>query len=137
MANVTGRWNGGGDLKAGRHRGEADFTGVSWSREDAGPITAVGGLAYDWPAGFQTRGLRVQTAGQTVELEAALAQGLLELKRFVWSNGPETNRWIESFLELGDDHILRASVTDMLEDEPVEGHFRLVGDELVPAEPTP
>lgn len=89
IANVSGRWNGTGEIKTGKHRGEVDFTQATWSREGADPITAIGGARYDWPAGFETRGLRVATGDQTVALEAALANGLLELRHFLWSNGAD------------------------------------------------
>ena len=44
-------------------------------------------MKYDWPAGFETQGLRVQMNEQTVALEAALAGGLLELRNFTWADG--------------------------------------------------
>ncbi len=88
-ADLTGKWTGSGEVKTGRHRGELTFTQATWSREDAAPITAIGGVVYDWPAGFDTKGLRVQMQNQTVALEAGLANGLLELRHFLWSDGKE------------------------------------------------
>lgn len=87
IVNLTGKWSGSGEVKAGKHRGDGSFTQATWSREGADPVTAIGGVKYDWPAGFQTQGLRVQVSEQTVALEAALEGGLLELRNFVWADG--------------------------------------------------
>ncbi len=86
-ASLTGKWTGGGELKARKHRGELTLAQATWSREAMAPVTAIGGITYDWPAGFETRGLRLQMNDQTVALDAALAGGLLELRRFLWSDG--------------------------------------------------
>ena len=87
IANLSGKWSGGGEVKTGKHRGELSLTQATWTREAAPPITAIGGVKYDWPAGFETQGLRVRMNEQTVALEAALAGGLLELRDFLWSDG--------------------------------------------------
>ncbi|GAA5116265.1 translocation/assembly module TamB domain-containing protein [Luteolibacter yonseiensis] len=88
-ASLTGRWDGGGEIKANKHRGELSFTQATWSREMAEPITAIGGMAYDWPSGFETKGLRVRMGEQGVALEAALSHGLLDLRNFTWTRGIE------------------------------------------------
>lgn len=88
-ASLSGHWTGGGEVKSGRHRGELALTQATWSREEAPPVTAIGGFTYDWPAGFDTKGLRVQMSDQTIALEAGLANNLLELRHFLWSNGKE------------------------------------------------
>jgi hypothetical protein len=87
IASLSGKWSGGGELKTGRHRGELSLTEATWKREAAPPITAIGGVKYDWPADFETQGLRVRMNEQTVALQAALAGGLLELREFLWSDG--------------------------------------------------
>jgi hypothetical protein len=74
-------------LKTRTHRGDLSLTQATWMREAAPPITAIGGVKYDWPAGFETRGLRVKMNEQTVALEAALSGGLLDLREFLWSDG--------------------------------------------------
>jgi len=86
-ANLTGNWNGSGDIKQGKHRGELSLSQATWSRESAAPITAIGGITYQWPGNFETQGLRVRMNEQTVALEAALGDKSLELKRFLWSDG--------------------------------------------------
>lgn len=88
-ASLTGKWSGGGELKTRKHRGELSLVQGTWSREALDPVTAIGTLRYDWPAGFETQGLRLQTNDQTVALDAALAKGLLELRHFLWSQGNE------------------------------------------------
>ncbi len=87
IADLTGKWNGKGGIKTGKHTGELSFARATWTRADAAPITGIGGATYDWPARFETRGLRLQINEQTIALEAALANGLLELRKFVWSDG--------------------------------------------------
>ncbi len=88
-ANLTGKWSGGGELKAGKHRGELSLVQGTWSQEAQDSVTAIGAISYDWPAGFETRGLRLQAAEQTVALEADLANGLLELRNFLWTAGKD------------------------------------------------
>ena len=85
IANFTGKWSGGGDTKTQKHQGEIAFTQATWSRDAAPPITGIGSARYDWPAGFETQSI-VQMNDQTVTLDAALAKGLLELRRFVWND---------------------------------------------------
>ncbi len=87
VANLTGKWSGSGELKTRQHRGDLALTQATWSRENVPPVTAIGGVKYDWPAGFETQGLRLQMNEQTVALEAALAGGLLELRNFTWADG--------------------------------------------------
>ncbi len=88
-ASLTGKWSGCGELKARKHRGVLALVQGAWTREELAPVTAIGTLRYDWPAGFETQGLRLQLNDQTVALDAALADGLLELRRFLWSHGNE------------------------------------------------
>ncbi len=88
-ANLSGLWTGKGELKTGRHLGELDLSQASWAREEMAPVTAIGTLRYGWPAGFETQGLRLRMNEQTVALEAALADNLLELRHFLWSDGKE------------------------------------------------
>ncbi len=88
-ASLSGLWTGKGELKTGKHLGDLDLSQATWTREAMAPVTAIGGIRYDWPAGFETRGLRLQTNDQTVALDAALADGLLELRHFLWSVGKE------------------------------------------------
>ena len=88
-ASLTGEWSGSGELKTGKHRGGLSVVQATWSREAMAPVTAIGGIQYDWPAGFETKGLRLQMNAQTVAIEAALADNLLELRHFLWSDGKE------------------------------------------------
>jgi TamB, inner membrane protein subunit of TAM complex len=87
IANLTGKWSGGGDLKSGLHQGDFALSQATWSQENTEPITAIGGVKYEWPGRVETQGLRIQMKEQTVALEAALAEGMLELRQFLWSDG--------------------------------------------------
>lgn len=88
-ADLTGKWNGSGEIKETKHRGELSFAQATWSREAAEPVTAIGGMTYEWPARFETKGLRVRMGEQSVILEAALSNGLLDLRNFIWNQGTE------------------------------------------------
>ncbi|MEO8615462.1 MAG: translocation/assembly module TamB domain-containing protein [Luteolibacter sp.] len=87
IANLTCKWSGSGEIKTQRHRGEVAFSKATWSREAVPPITATGGITYDWPGSLQTKGLRLQSKDQTIALDAVLAGGLLELRNFLWNDG--------------------------------------------------
>ncbi len=89
LGSLTGKWSGGGDLKSQNHRGELTLTQGTWTREALAPITAIGAVKYDWPSGFETRGLRLQMNEQKVALDASLADGVLDLPHFLWSDGAE------------------------------------------------
>lgn len=86
-ANLTGIWSGSGEIKPAKHRGELSLSQATWSRESAAPITAIGGVRYEWPGNVEIQGLRVQMNDQNIALDAALANQSLELKRFLWSDG--------------------------------------------------
>ncbi len=88
-ASLTGNWSGSGELKTRKHRGELSLTQGTWTRQEMSPVTAIGTLRYDWPAGFEAQGLRLQMNNQTVALDAALTNGLLELRHFLWSEGKD------------------------------------------------
>lgn len=88
-ADVSGKWSGSGEVKAGKHKGEFTFAQATWSREAAEPITAIGGMTYDWPGRVDVRGTRVTMGEQTVSLEAGLGNNLLELRNFVWTRGTD------------------------------------------------
>lgn len=87
IADLSGKWSGGGELKTGRHHGTFELTKATWSREAMVPVSATGGIHYDWPGSFETQDLRVRMNDQSVALEAALANGMLELRRFLWTDG--------------------------------------------------
>lgn len=82
--SLTGRWQGGGEVKTGKHRGVLALAGLDLVREDVPPVNAIGDIDYDWPAGFSARGLRVQAKDQTVSLDAKLADGMLEMSNLAW-----------------------------------------------------
>jgi len=88
-ADLTGEWKGSGEVQAGKHRGDARFTQANWAREGADTVTAIGGARYDWPGSFETKGVRVQSGEQVISVDAALSQGMLDLRRFLWSRGTE------------------------------------------------
>ncbi len=82
--SLTAKWNGGGEVKGGKHRGSLSLAGVDYVRKEMPPVNAIGDLTYDWPAGFSTKGLQVRAKDQTVVLDAKLADGLLEISNLSW-----------------------------------------------------
>jgi hypothetical protein len=82
--SLTGKWSGGGEVKAGRHRGNLSLAGIDFVREGLPPVKAGGDVEYDWPAGFSAKNLRVQAKEQTIALDARLASGLLEMTNLSW-----------------------------------------------------
>ena len=89
VADLSGNWSGGGELKTGRHRGELALAEGAWKREAQSPVMASGSIRYDWPGTVEASGLRVRMDDQTVALEAVLAAGSLELKRLLWTAGKD------------------------------------------------
>ncbi len=88
-ADLAGTWRGSGEMMTGKHRGDLTLTAGSWTREGAAPITASGGIQYDWPVGFETHDLQASMGDQKVVLDAGLKNGLLELHRFLWTSGTD------------------------------------------------
>ncbi len=87
ITELTGEWSGSGVIKSGKHRGELSLTDASWQRADAPPIVATGMIGYDWPGKVEAEGLRLEMNGQTIALDANLADGFLRLDPFVWRDG--------------------------------------------------
>jgi hypothetical protein len=83
---LSGSWHGGGGVKSGRHHGVLALARAEWSRADVPPVTAEGGLDYDWPGGLVAKDLRIQANDQTISADAALAAGMLELKNLRWQD---------------------------------------------------
>ena len=84
---LTGKWSGNGEVRTGQHRGMLSLAPAVWSGGSSAPVTAAGSLRYDWPTGFNTEGLHLQMSGQAVALKASLANGLLEITHWLWSDG--------------------------------------------------
>jgi len=89
VINLTGKWEGGGGLAEGVHRGDLSLVQGTWARQEVPAITAIGTVKYDWPGNFETRGLRVQMDEQSIVLDAALAGNLLEVRDFLWRAGDQ------------------------------------------------
>lgn len=85
--DLSGKWAGSGDLDEGVHRGDLSLEQGTWAREEMPAITAIGGVKYNWPAALEVSGLRVRMDEQTVALEAALANNMLDVSNFLWSSG--------------------------------------------------
>ncbi|MFT3992055.1 MAG: translocation/assembly module TamB domain-containing protein [Luteolibacter sp.] len=87
VAELTGQWKGTGNVLQKTHTGQLDLTSVSWKQEAQDPILANGGLVYQWPGSFETNGLLVKTGTQSISLDAALRNGLLQMSRLLWKDG--------------------------------------------------
>lgn len=84
---LTGKWQGTGEFKTGKHQGSLALVRADWQRAGAPPVTADGGIAYTWPGEVTTTNLRLQANQQTVSGDAKLAAGLLELAHLRWLDG--------------------------------------------------
>ena len=87
ITEFTGKWSGGGVIKSGNHRGALSLTHASWRRADAPPIVATGAIHYDWPGKVEAEGLRLEMNGQTIVLDANLADGFFRMDPIVWRDG--------------------------------------------------
>lgn len=83
-AFVSGRWNGSGNVRDGRHTGDADFSEARWAREEVLAAGGRGGIRYT-PGSIRLDALELVIDDQAVVLEAELTDGILEVSRFVWS----------------------------------------------------
>jgi len=97
-ATASVEWTGGGDLVAATHRGEFVIAGAEWLQPEKPPINAGGSGSYEWPGKVDVSNLKVVTQGQTVVLDAGLADNMVRMKRFLWSDG--TTEMAEGSLEL-------------------------------------
>lgn len=86
-AKVSAEWAGDGDVAAGTHRGDLVLGNAEWLQEGREPVQAAGSVAYTWPGKVDVSSLKAVTQGQTVSLDAGLADGVFELKRFLWLDG--------------------------------------------------
>ena len=89
-------WAGSGNLAEATMRGEITDMKVLWkwnqpeTGEARAPISVVGErITYDWPGTAEVKGLMVETEGQMVKLDAALADQQLALEQFTWLDGEE------------------------------------------------
>lgn len=86
-ANATAQWSGSGDLATNVHQGDLVIGKAGWVQIERPAIEASGSVKYEWPGKVDVSALKAVTQGQTVTLDAALADGMLELKRYLWLDG--------------------------------------------------
>ncbi len=84
--DLSGEWKGSGNFKEGTHQGELTLTESLYQRPDQPDITASGEIKYDWPGNVEAENLRLSTADQAVEFDAALAEGMLTIRRLLWTD---------------------------------------------------
>ncbi len=90
---VSMKWEGSGVLTETVMRGEITDLDGTWvlKNPDGTPRPPVSAKAakitYDWPGKADVSGLVMETQGQTVKLDAKLAETLLTLEKFVWLEG--------------------------------------------------
>jgi hypothetical protein len=68
-ANLTGQWQGGGDLANKTHRGELALTQATWQQPGKAPITAAGTIRYNWPDHVAASDLQAHTGQQSLTLD--------------------------------------------------------------------
>lgn len=85
--SATGHWRGGGSLKNATDHGEFSFASLQLTRQEAPPIHAQGEIHYEWPQGFTTKNLQLQTGAQTLTADLKLADQFLEMSNLLWRDG--------------------------------------------------
>ena len=93
---ASGKWEGSGNLADGRMRGElTDLKALwKWNAPESGairpPVSAMcEKFSYEWPGTLEIDGLVAETDGQTVKLDAKLANQELVLEKFIWLDDEE------------------------------------------------
>lgn len=92
---ISLNWEGKGNLRSNQHAGQVrDFSGKwNWKQVEGepsrAPISAASSIDYNWPESVTLEGLKMETEGQAITLDAKLAENSLELEKFVWLDGTE------------------------------------------------
>jgi len=93
---VSMKWEASGNIADGTMRGEVTALEAMWKwnapqEGDARPpiSTKAERITYDWPWAAEVAGLVVETEGQTVKLDAKLANNELQLENLLWLEGEE------------------------------------------------
>jgi len=93
---VSMKWEASGNIADGTMRGEITDLETLWKwnelqdGEPRPPLDAKAEkITYDWPGAAEIDGLVVKSGGQTVELDAKLADQQLNLEKFRWLDGEE------------------------------------------------
>lgn len=92
---VSMKWDASGVLTESVMRGEITDLDGTWVLTDPNntprpPVSAEAAkITYDWPGKVDVSGLVVETEGQSMRLDAKLADTLLSLEKFVWLDGKE------------------------------------------------
>ena len=87
------KWEGSGVLTETVMRGVITDLDGTWILKNPDgtarpPVSAKAAkITYDWPGKADVSGLVMETQGQTVKLDAKLAETLLTLEKFVWLEG--------------------------------------------------
>lgn len=69
IAELTGHWQGGGELSNKKHHGKLSLTHGTWQQADNPPITAAATVHYAWPEHVAVSDLTAQRGQQTLTLE--------------------------------------------------------------------
>ncbi len=93
-AVVSMDWEASGNFGENQNQGTLKDLDLVWTwkqpeeGEAKAPISATGELiTYDWPGSVDLNGLVIKTEGQVIKLDAELAEQLLNLEKFSWSEG--------------------------------------------------
>lgn len=81
---ISGHWSGAGSVENKTHNGSLTVSTADVAIEKIPPIHALGEIQYDWPKGFSTKALKVESDGQAVEVDLELADGFLGMTDLRW-----------------------------------------------------
>ncbi|MEI7909177.1 MAG: translocation/assembly module TamB domain-containing protein [Verrucomicrobiota bacterium] len=96
-AELTGMWQGGGDLSKQNHHGLLTLTQGAWHQAQSPPLTATGTLRYEWPDNAAISDLKGQFGSHSITLDLLQAAWL----------GPQQTPW-PTALTLRGVHVLTA-----------------------------
>ena len=73
IANLTGEWQGTGDLSNARHSGELTLTRAAWQSAENPPVTAAATVSYVWPGQVAVSHLAAQYGPHSLTLDCLQA----------------------------------------------------------------
>jgi autotransporter translocation and assembly factor TamB len=85
---LTGTWEGDGEYKAKRHRGNAAVAKFLTPVE-GGPLTVSGAVSYDWPVAVEVKGVSLHQGTQRILANARLKDRVITVEDLQWTESDE------------------------------------------------
>lgn len=85
---LTGTWEGDGEYKAKRHRGNAAVANFI-TQVEGGPLTVSGAVSYDWPVAVEIKGVSLHQGTQRILANARLKDRVITVEDLQWTESDE------------------------------------------------